>query len=176
MVNLTDDIPASELLIVPLNPGMNLSSFDCRDQDLNEFLKEDAFLYQKNGMAQTYVCQYANQPVGFFSLCCDAIKLSSTEKEEEFGMDKQHKDFPAVKIARLATSASHKKRRIGTIMVKYIIGMALEFSKKIGCRFITVDAYPNSVDFYMRLKFIKNLKDGSGKNVSMRLDLIEPPP
>ncbi|HIH19734.1 TPA: GNAT family N-acetyltransferase [Candidatus Micrarchaeota archaeon] len=154
---------------------MDLGAFDCQDEDLNEFLKKDAFSYQKNGIAQTYVCQYSNQPVGFFSLCSDAIKLSDLEEIAEFGVDKTHQDYPAIKIARLATSASYKGRHIGMFMVKYVIGMALEFSKKIGCRFVTVDSMPNSVEFYQRLNFIKNLKDHSGKMESMRFDLIEPP-
>jgi len=172
---LPEPIPPSELLVVPLNPGMDLTSFDCQDEDLNEFLKKDSFLYQKNGIAQTYVCQYSNQPVGFFSLCSDAIKLSDSEEVDEFGVDKTHPDYPAIKIARLATATSYKGRKIGRFMVKYVVGMALEFSKKIGCRFITVDSMPNSVEFYKRLNFVKNLKDGSGKMESMRFDLIEPP-
>ena len=168
-----DYLPYSELLVVPLNLGIDLSSFDCRDADLNDFLKRDAFAYQKSTLAQTYVCLYANSPVGFFSVCADAINLSKIEKKTEFGLDKPHKDFPAIKIARLATANAYAGRHVGTFMVQYAVGMALEFSKKIGCRFVTVDALPNSVKFYEGLNFIRNLEDVSGKNVSMRLDLID---
>jgi len=101
----------------------------------------------------------------------DAIKLSSTEREEEFGKPKQYPDYPAIKIARLAVSKNVQNRGIGTFMVKIVIGKAIEISKSIGCRFVTVDAYPKQAGFYARLDFITNTHDKSGDNVSMRYDL-----
>lgn len=154
-----------------MNKGLDLSSFDCADSDLNDFLKKDALAHEEKNIVKTYVCLYRNNPIGFFSVCMDAIKLSSTEREEEFGKPKQYPDYPAIKIARLAVSKNVQNRGIGTFMVKIVIGKAIEISKSIGCRFVTVDAYPKQAGFYARLDFITNTHDKSGDNVSMRYDL-----
>ena len=53
---------------------------------------------------------------------------------------------------------------------------ALAISESIGCRLLTVDAYPASVSFYQRLGFIPNrAKPYQGReHPSMRLDLFPP--
>ncbi len=167
-------IPSEQLNIVPLNRGIDLSGFDCKDGDLNDFLKNDAFAYEQKNLVKTYVCLFQNKPVGFFSACTDAIRLSPDERRGEFGKDKTHPDYPAVKIARLAVSCDFQKRGVGRLMVRLVVGKGSDLSKTIGCRFVTVDAYPQQAEFYERMGFMRNLADRSGDNISMRLDLIQP--
>ncbi|MFA5247100.1 MAG: GNAT family N-acetyltransferase [Candidatus Micrarchaeia archaeon] len=167
-------IPENELSVVQLNPGVCLDSFSCGDSDLDDFIKIDSPKYQAKSLVSTYICLYHNQPVGYFSICMDAIKLDNKEKVAAFGSDKQHKDFPAMKIARLGVSKDHQHEGIGTFMVMHAIGRAALFSKDVGCRFVTVDAYPKDevIKFYKDLRFLENTADKSGENVSMRFDLI----
>lgn len=49
--------------------------------------------------------------------------------------------YPALKVARLATDARCEKMGIGKYMVYAFISM-------VGCRYITVDSKPESVEFY----------------------------
>lgn len=166
-------ISPQELTIVGLNRGLNLDSFDCDDADLNDFLKNDAFSHEEKNIVKTYVCLYQNNPVAFFSVCTDAIKLSKTEREEEFGQPKTYPDYPAIKIARLAVAKDFQRRGMGSFMVNIVIGKGIELSKSIGCRFVTVDAYQKQADFYKKMGFVQNLEDRSGDNVSMRFDIQE---
>ncbi len=165
-------LPLEELTIVLLKKGIAVDEFNCGDDDLNDFLKTDAFAYGDNELAQTYVALYQNTPVAFVSLCTDAIKLSKEEMEQEFGKEKPHPDYPAMKIARLAVAEAYKSSDVGTAMVKYAVGRAIEISESIGCRFVTTDAYESKAGFYEKCNFIRNQKDSSGQNVSMRLDLL----
>ena len=55
--------------------------FDCGDDDLNEFLKEDAVHYQKGKIAVTYLCFYMNVLVGYYSLSNDAIEIKGKAKK-----------------------------------------------------------------------------------------------
>lgn len=168
-----EQILESQITVAPLNRGINLDSFDCGDGDLNDFLKKDSFSYSEKGIARTYVCLFQNQPVGFFSICADAIRLSVEERNSEFGKQKAHPDYPALKIARLAVSKNFQKRGIGAYMVKLVIGKAFGISEQIGCRFVTVDAYAKNESFYRKLGFLNNQEDRSGQNISMRFDLID---
>jgi len=163
-----------DLEVAKLSSYADLKRFSCGDGDLDGFLKEDAITYQEKALVTTYLCLSEGEPVGFFSLCMDAIKLDDKEKAAAFGKDKPHMDFPALKLARLGVAKAAQHSGIGSFMVKYALGKAMVLSKQVGCRFVTVDAYPeeNVVKFYERLGFVKNSKDKSGRNTSMRLDLL----
>ncbi len=165
-------IPSDEMTIVPLNRGVSLDEFDCGDADLNEFLKKDSFAYSEKAIAKTYVALYRNNPVGFFSICTDAIRLSADEKLDELGVEKPHADYPALKIARLGVQKEHQKCDVGSFLVKNVIGKAIALSEVVGCRFVTVDAYPKSLGFYKKCNFIENQAETGRLNTSMRLDLI----
>ncbi len=167
------EIILSDITVAVLRKGVNLDSFDCGDMDLNSFLKTDAPIYEEKHIAKTYVGVYQNEPVGFFSICTDAIRLSKEEKLEEFGAEKPHSDYPAVKIARLAVSKNHSSKKVGTYLVKQAIGKIIGLSEQVGCRFVTVDAYPSVIGFYEKCGFVRNAKELCGSNISMRLDLID---
>ncbi len=146
---MAESIDFSELDIVKLSAGFDLSIFDCDDSDLNSFLKEDALLYQNGLLAITYLCLYKNQVVGYFSLSSDSIRLDLEEKETMPEPKRRLGEYPAVKIGRLAVHKDFIKRGIGTFLVKAAMGkVVVSIMKEIGCRFVTVDAYEQAIDFY----------------------------
>lgn len=153
---------------------MPLENFDCGDRDLNEFIRRDSFAYDEKMLAKTYVVVFRGEIAGFFSICTDAIRLSKEERFEEFGIAKPHPDYPAVKIARLAVSLKRKGQGIGSFMTTFAIGKAIQISKEAGCRYVTVDAYPEQSSFYgKKCGFVTNHGETGGENVSMRYDLID---
>ncbi len=169
-----DRLEIGELTVVPLNSDFRLENFDCGDRDLNEFLRHDALAYDEKMLAKTYVAVFRGEVAGFFSICADAIRLSKAERLEEFGIAKPHPDYPALKIARLAVSIHKRGQGIGRFMATYAIGKAIEISRQAGCRYVTVDAYPEQATFYgQKCGFISNQGDLGGKNISMRYDLID---
>lgn len=169
-----DKLDIGELAIVPLNKGLRIENFDCGDCDLNEFIRHDSFAYDEKMLAKTYVVISKGEIAGFFSICTDAIRMSKEERLEEFGIAKPHPDYPSIKIARLAVAIGRKGQGIGTFMAMHAIGKAIEISKEAGCRYVTVDAYPEQASFYgQKCGFVRNLGELGGKNISMRYDLID---
>jgi len=165
-------VSPDELSVIRLNAGLTFQGFDCLDSDLNDFIKNEAIVYQEKALVTTYVCLYRNNPIAFFSVCMDAIRLDQSERSASFGIDKPHKDYPAVKIARLAVVPDFQRRGVGTFLVQVAIGKAVGLSKEVACRFVSVDAYSKSTDFYLRNGFEKNVADSSGHNTSLRFDLL----
>jgi len=47
----------------------------------------------------------------------------------------------------------YKRRGIGQNLLLWAVGKAYEISKQIGCRYITVDAKRESIDFYLKYEF-----------------------
>ncbi len=114
---MPEPIPVDQLSIVPLNEGMNLTAFSCQDKDLEAFLKDDAFMYQKAKLASTYLCLFQNDVVGYVTLATDSIKLNDQEKQAMASNKARLNEFPGIKIARLAIHGDFQKRGLGTILV-----------------------------------------------------------
>lgn len=113
----TEEI-ASLFQIRKLKKDEIVSSFDCGDEDLNDFILNESQLYRKARLAVSYVIERIDnkQVIGFFSLANDRVSISDFESKTEFNKfrkkrfvnDKRIKSYPAVKICRLAIDQSAK--------------------------------------------------------------------
>lgn len=140
-----------------------VKSFNCGDADLNDFILNEATLYQKAMLAVSYVLweKETKQTVAFFILANDKVSLSDFDNKTEFNRfrkkkfvnEKRLRSYPAVKICRLGVDESLKGMSIGSILLKFIKTFFVK-DNKTGCRFITVDAYSNAISFYERNEFI----------------------
>ena len=61
------------------------ADFGCGVEDLNEFLLEDALVHAEQKVATTTLVYHSDRVVAFFSLCSDAIRLSTKEKAKILG-------------------------------------------------------------------------------------------
>lgn len=142
--------------------GHGLSEFCCGtgkdDKELDSFLKEDALKQQNERANATYVTvlKGTDKVIGYVTILNDKLIVSTKEKGG-MNITAPYHEFPAVKVGRLAVDKSHTGRHIATTMLHYVRGLVLESSEKIGCRFLIVDAYPKSVDFYIKKGFARNL-------------------
>ena len=173
MIVLAIDI--SQLKVVRLSKVYDLSKFDCGDKDINEFLKQDALIYQDKKITTTTLFIYNEEVIGFFSAAADSIKLKLEEKQNHTIQDKPIQEFPAIKIARIGRDIKYKKQDVGSTILKWAIGYILECSNLIAVRFVTVDSYPTKVTWYAQFKFVRNLDERYTKkdyHVSMRYDLF----
>lgn len=146
-------------------------NFDCGDDDLNEFLKEDSLDHAKSKIAVTYLFLYEDALLGFFCVGMHTIKPDETALEVLKERGKNYPLLPAILIGRLGVDKRYWGRGVGTGIIKVVLGLALKASRRMGCRFIVVDAYHNVVDFYKKNGF-KILTKGK-KTVKMYLDLLQ---
>ena len=140
-----------------------IASFDCGDEDLNDFIINESQLYRQARLAISYVIENkaTNQVVGFFSLSNDRISISDFENKTEFNRfrkkrfvnEKRIKSYPAVKIGRLGIDVCAKGQSLGTFILDFVKSYFV-IENKAGCRFITVDAYTNAISFYLKNNFV----------------------
>lgn len=157
-----------------------MAAFDCGDADLNDFARNDCYRYQAQHLSHTRLARLktTGQIIGFITLSADNIVLETKEKKHLFDFHKQVFYFPALKIARIGVILPLAKQGAGESMLRYAIGLAYSMNNDlgIGCRFITVDAYPKSVSWYEKNGFVFNLScKPERKNRSMRLDILRGP-
>jgi GNAT superfamily N-acetyltransferase len=149
---------------IKLSSRTEIKQFDCGDQDLNEFLHNDAFAYQKQALAVTYILEDQHHTIAFFSIFNDNLSIVEMKKESKnktkdairllLPWKKRYLDnLPAIKIGRLAVCLPFKKNGIGTIILDYIKGIAIEINQTSACKFLVVDAYAKSLGFYEKNGF-----------------------
>jgi len=135
-------------------------SFCCSDKDLTNFLLEDAKNYQNDLMAVTYLYETPEltETVAYFSLLNDKLSYNPTERSiwnrlnRLVANKKRRRNYPAVKIGRLAVNEKFTGCHVGQQLIDTIITMFI-VDNKTGCRFITVDAYANATGFYQKCGF-----------------------
>ena len=144
-------------------------SFDCNNEDLNDFLFNDSLKYATELLGKTYcfVENTSNRIVSFFTIANDSLKThnlpNSRRKkvETDISREKILRSYPAVLIGRLGVNIHCKEQRkenspsIGEQTISFIKEWLLDVNNKTGCRFILVDAYNDFgiCDFYTRNGF-----------------------
>jgi hypothetical protein len=66
--------------IVKMGDNMEIKSFESEDKDLNNFLLNDAKNYLKSLLAVTYLLQFGDETVAYFSLSNDSLIKNYGEK------------------------------------------------------------------------------------------------
>lgn len=145
-------IPRDELRIVLLTKRHELTSFNSKNDDLNEFLKNDALKDQEEMINKTYLSFWKNSFVGYFSILADTIEVHAIDENDGIQGYPYHK-YPSIKIARLAVDRKFERKGVGGFLVLAAIGLAMSVSEIIGCRYVTVDSKPESINFYEKVGF-----------------------
>lgn len=150
----------SRLRQFQLSSDTEIKPFKCAEEDLNGFLFDDAKHFHQELMAVTYLLEdpLKNVTVAYFSLLADKITFNPDEKfvwnrlNRNIPNSKRRKSYPAIKIGRLAVNEGFAGQGVGTFVldsVKY----TFTTNKRLGCRFLTVDALNSAVSFYERNGF-----------------------
>lgn len=140
-----------------LNEKHDLSEFDCGDEDLNDFLKNDALSQQNEKLNVTKLVMCEGKIIGFSTLLTDTILLRKiNDKEirlkikEKLRIEKTNKEISAVKIGRLAIDKKYSRKGLGSHILDNILANLKEISKnRIGFRFIIVEGYAKALNFYI---------------------------
>lgn len=155
-----------------------LSAFSCGDADLDDFFRTDALRLEQQHVVRNFAAIYDGQLVAAVSLMADAVILETRERKRLALSSQDHPVIPALKIARLAVSAAFRSshRGMGTMLIRFAHAQALMISRHVGCRLLTVDAYPESITFYEGLGFARSRAKvyRDREHPSMWLDILQP--
>ena len=140
-----------------------IESFDCGDDDLNDFIINQSSFFGMEKLAVCYTLQSrinTSDVLAFFSLSNDKISITDFDDKNKynrfskrFNNRKRLKSYPAVKIGRLGVSKTNKGKNIGSFIIDFIKTYFV-FNNKSGCRFLTVDAYADAIPFYIKNGFV----------------------
>lgn len=165
---------------VRLEPCEERPVFDCDNKDLNEYFHVDSIKACEELIAVTYVIYDEGNAVAYYCVSNDAIRSDLTSntvfkriRNKIVTPEKRYRSMPAVKIGRFAVRKDLQRSGIGSNLMA---GIKFDFvtGNKTGCRFIIVDAYQTSINFYKKNGF--DFLSGTDKDEETRLmyfDLIQ---
>ncbi|SDE95453.1 GNAT family N-acetyltransferase [Chitinophaga filiformis] len=171
----------SDFRLIRLAPETQIKPFNCGDQDLNEFLLQDARNYLNELLAVTYIIESDTETIAFFSLLNDKISLQEICSNNQWKKiqgrlhrrkGKPSKSYPAMKIGRLGVSDSVQNQGLGGMILDFIKNLFIS-NNRTGCKFITVDAYNRSTKFYEKNGFnFFPAKESDNHTKMMYFDLV----
>src|SRR5262245_55326012 len=91
---------------VPLEKSHDVSTFDCGQPPLNDYLRKFAWQSQQNRSARTYVALRANREVGYYSLAAGSVQRDEVTLRVAKGL--ANHPVPIILLARLAVDQSEK--------------------------------------------------------------------
>lgn len=144
--------------VVRLTQDYEFKSFDCGNQDLNDFLLSDSKAYLKKLLSVTYILETDADIVAYFSVSNDKISVPDSDKatwrkiKALFPHSKHRSDYPAVKIGRLAVNCKYRNNGIGSDILNFIKELFIS-GNRTGCSFVTVDALREAIPFYLKNDF-----------------------
>jgi len=148
-------IPEKALSIELLNTRnakYTLAPFDSGDEELNDFLKNDALKEQQLLLSKTHLCFYKDRAAGFITLAADSIRIEKDKLDVSQHIDGcNYPAYPCILIARLAVDKRLHRYGIGRYLLSFAIGFAL--GGPLGCRYISVDPKETALKFYEKFGF-----------------------
>lgn len=163
-----------------LTSSFDLTHFDCGDNDLNEFLIEDALKFSDKMIASTFILEHEGAIIAYFCLLNDKISQQEVTNSQwkkikrGFPSGKHFSSYPAIKIGRFAVSKDYRGNGIGSDLLLLIKKLLIGSSNYSAFRFLTVDAYLSAIDFYTKNQFnVLSEKNLNGHTRLMYYDMMQ---
>lgn len=142
--------------IVPLEKGHDRSAFDCGNDELNRYLKQQARQDADKHVAVPFVLLEPGSAVvrGFYTLSASIIPV------EELPPDMMKKlprygQLPVTLLGRLAVDQTARRQGVGEFLLVDALRRCLEGSQHIGAMAVIVDAKDEQAEsFYRHFDFL----------------------
>ena len=177
MADIPEKISPSDLRIEKLSEHNKeiINNFQTSNKELKDFLIEDALNNQEMAISTSYLWFYnpKNELAAYVTILADAIRIHGTRLGKSL-MDQgvMYKTLPAIKIGRLCVDDRYIGKGIGKQTTYFVMKKLIKINEEIGCRFLVVDAKPESIKFYKKMDF-EVLKQREKGTLPMYYDMIK---
>lgn len=129
-----------------------LDGFGCGKEELNNFLKRQAWNNQQANSAQTYVLAKDLAVYGYYSLAAGSVSHEESTERAKKGLARH--PIPVILLARLAVDVSLQGKKVGPALLKDALRRAAQAADTIGARAVLVHAKDdNAKGFYEHYDF-----------------------
>jgi GNAT superfamily N-acetyltransferase len=122
----------------PLNPAYDLSTFDCGETSLNDWLKRRALTNHLSGASRTFVVTDSNQRVvGYYALAAGAVAHQAATGAVRRNMPDP---IPVMVLGRLAVDLQAQGMHLGSALLQDAVHRAMVVAQNTGVRALLVHA------------------------------------
>ncbi len=142
--------------VVPLAKGHDRSAFDCGNEDLNRYLRQQARQDADKRVAVPFVLLEPGSQVvqGFYTLCASVIPLDELPPEMMKKLPR-YGQLPVILLRRLAVDLTAKGQGVGEFLLVDALRRCLEGARHIGAMAVIVDAKdPQAEGFHRHFDFL----------------------
>lgn len=142
--------------IVPLEKGHDRSAFDCGNDDLNRYLKQQARQDAEKHVAAPFVLLEAGCPDvrGFYTLSASILPLEELPPGMMTKLPR-YGQLPVTLLGRLAVDQTAARQGVGEFLLVDALRRCLEGAKHIGAMAVIVDAKDEQAEsFYRHFDFL----------------------
>jgi GNAT superfamily N-acetyltransferase len=139
----------------PLTSEHDLTSFECGDDALNDWLRKRAMSNQVSNASRTFViCVNITSVVGYYSLATGSIARELTPGAVRRNMPGQ---IPVIILGRLAVDLNYQGIGLGNGMLRDAFHRVLHVSRDVAVRAILVHAISADAQrFYRKNGFVES--------------------
>ena len=139
------------MIIRPLIPADDRTTFSCGDPDYEEFLRKYAGQNQfSHHVGVTYVAVEGDGIAGYVTVAAGELDRDSRPSELA-GLPRY--PTPSLRVARLAVDLRYQGNGLGGELIGTALGMAVWMRDHVGCTIVVVDSLRSRTAFYEQLGF-----------------------
>ena len=129
----------------------DISSFDCGNPLLNDWLKRRALANHSGGATRCYVVTQANAVVAYYAMSAGAVAASQATGNIKRNMPDP---IPVLVLARLAIDRRYQSQGLGKALLKDAVQRAMRVARDVGVRALLVHAIDAPAEaFYLKHGF-----------------------
>lgn len=138
----------------PLSPDIDLSTFDCGEEQLNIWLKQRALANDRDGAARTFVSMLDDRVTGYYALTVGSVSHIDAPGNLRRNMPDP---VPIALLARLAVDRSTQGTGTGGGLLRDAVLRTLAGAETFGIRGMMIHALSHSARaFYEHFGFIRS--------------------
>ncbi len=143
----------TQYVIALLDKHHQRKTFECGQEDLNNFIQLYALQQQKRQQNKTYVAYTPEQQIiGFYSLNVGAIAFEEMPAEIQKRLARY--PIPTVYIGRFAVDVSYQGKGLGKVLLSHALHRVCEIAAIAGVTVVAVDAKnQQAAHFYQTMGF-----------------------
>ena len=157
-----------EYLTVPLEATHKKSEFDCGNELLTSYFKNQANQDVKRLLSRCFVIiDNDNGVKGYYTISSSSINRDLIPENIKSKLPRSYTDIPVILLGRLARDNKHKGDGIGEMLLLDALKRCYDVSLNLGCMAVIVDPIDEKAkDIYLKYGFIL-LPDSNRMFISM---------
>jgi GNAT superfamily N-acetyltransferase len=136
---------------------VNVKSFDCGNDELNEFLRTDEVKeFEREHLGKTTLVYCSGELAAYYMIYAGSLERAYIQKHGSLSKaTTMHvKSIPAIIVGRLAVDRKWQRKGVGKAILERIMMYAVDSSCHLGIRLILVQAKLDAIPFYEKVGFV----------------------